>query len=62
MLSAGRMVVSLMFSTVLLTPSRMVSSRGQTRQKLLTVGLLAVPDDLDDEGNLMPTSTLKPRG
>ncbi len=32
---------------------------GRVRTKMLTVGLAAVLDDLDDDGTLRPTSTLK---
>jgi uncharacterized protein YndB with AHSA1/START domain len=34
---------------------------GPARKKMLTVGLPAVLDDLDDDGALRPTSTLKPK-
>jgi uncharacterized protein YndB with AHSA1/START domain len=34
---------------------------GNVRQKMLSVGLPAVLDDLDDEGRLRPGSTLKPK-
>ena len=34
---------------------------GQVRRKMLSVGLPAVLDDLDDDGVLRPASTLKPR-
>jgi len=34
---------------------------GRVRAKMLTVGLPAVLADLDDDGTLRPTSTLKPR-
>jgi uncharacterized protein YndB with AHSA1/START domain len=34
---------------------------GRVRRKMLTVGLPAVLDDLDDQGRLRPGSTLRPR-
>jgi len=34
---------------------------GRVRRKMLSVGLPAVLDDLDDEGALRPASTLKPK-
>jgi hypothetical protein len=34
---------------------------GHVRRKMLRVGLPAVLDDLDDDGALRPTSTLKPK-
>jgi uncharacterized protein YndB with AHSA1/START domain len=34
---------------------------GPVREKMLAVGLPAVLNDLDDEGKLRPTSTLKPK-
>jgi uncharacterized protein YndB with AHSA1/START domain len=34
---------------------------GRVRRKMLSVGLPAVLDDLDDDGTLRPTSTLKPK-
>jgi uncharacterized protein YndB with AHSA1/START domain len=34
---------------------------GSVRTKMLTVGLAAVLDDLDDDGSLRPTSTLRPK-
>jgi uncharacterized protein YndB with AHSA1/START domain len=34
---------------------------GRVRRKMLSVGLPAVLDDLDDDGTLRPASTLKPR-
>jgi uncharacterized protein YndB with AHSA1/START domain len=34
---------------------------GRVRTKMLTVGLPAVLDDLDDDGTLRPTSTLAPK-
>ena len=34
---------------------------GHVRRKMLTVGLPAVLDDLDDDGALRPASTLKPK-
>ena len=34
---------------------------GRVRRKMLTVGLPAVLDDLDDDGVLRPASTLRPK-
>jgi hypothetical protein len=34
---------------------------GHVRRKMLTDGLPAVLDDLDDNGTLRPASTLRPR-
>ena len=34
---------------------------GRVRRKMLSVGLPAVLDDLDDDGALRPTSVLKPK-
>jgi len=31
------------------------------RKKMLTVGLVAVLDDIDDEGRLRPDSSLRPK-
>lgn len=34
---------------------------GRVRTRMLTVGLPAVLNDLDDDGTLSPASTLKPK-
>jgi uncharacterized protein YndB with AHSA1/START domain len=39
----------------------MAALLGRVRRKMLSVGLSAVLDDLDDDGTLRPGSTLKPK-
>lgn len=39
----------------------MATLLGRVRRKMLSVGLPAVLDDLDDDGALRPSSTLKPK-